>query len=128
VKQVNALNDTSDSYTAYKLLFLARHGEGVHNLAEALYGTPAWNSYWSHLNGDGNLVWGPDPKLTLKGEMQASAANLAWKQEMKDAVPIPQSFYSSPLQRASNTLEITWKDIQLSRGILPLIVEDLRET
>lgn len=28
---------------SYRLLFLGRHGEGVHNVAEAKYGTEAWN-------------------------------------------------------------------------------------
>ena len=27
----------------YKLLYMGRHGEGYHNVAEAFYGTPAWD-------------------------------------------------------------------------------------
>jgi hypothetical protein len=37
------LNNGSDERTSYKVLFLARHGEGYHNLAEAFYGTEAWD-------------------------------------------------------------------------------------
>lgn len=128
IERINALNDSSDDTTSYKLFFVARHGEGVHNLAEAKYGTPAWNAHWSLLNGDGNLVWGPDPALTALGENQAKDVNATWKKEMKDSIPLPTSFYSSPFQRASNTLQITWEDIQLKDGQnIPLIMEDLRE-
>jgi hypothetical protein len=27
----------------YKVLYMGRHGEGYHNVAEAFYGTPAWD-------------------------------------------------------------------------------------
>lgn len=97
-------------------------------MAEAKYGTPAWNAYWSHLYGDGVLVWGPDPALTDFGIVQAEDVNATWKKEIISSIPLPASFYSSPLQRATNTLEITWQDIQLSKGVVPLIMEDWRET
>lgn len=128
IDTINQLNDSSEDHIAYKLIFIARHGEGVHNVAEAIYGTPAWNSYWSHLNGDDNLVWGPDPALTALGETQALDVNATWKREQVAGIPLPSSFYSSPLQRATNTLQLTWGDVQLDKGILPLIMEDLRET
>ncbi|KAF8323498.1 uncharacterized protein EI90DRAFT_2384115 [Cantharellus anzutake] len=54
-----------------KLIFAARHGQGWHNVAEAKYGTKAWNEYWSKLNTDGEIIWGPDPKLTPLGEREA---------------------------------------------------------
>ena len=28
---------------SYRLLFLGRHGQGYHNVAESYYGTDAWN-------------------------------------------------------------------------------------
>ncbi|KAJ8130526.1 hypothetical protein O1611_g3102 [Lasiodiplodia mahajangana] len=40
---VNTLNRNADKDTQYKVLFMARHGEGYHNAAESYYGTPAWN-------------------------------------------------------------------------------------
>lgn len=128
INEINRLNSSSDDNIAYKLIFIARHGEGVHNVAEAKYGTPAWNEYWSHLYGDGELVWGPDPALTPFGEKEALDVNAAWKIEQAAGIPIPSSFYTSPLQRATNTLQLTWSDIQLDKGVLPLIMEDLRET
>ena len=36
--------------TRYKLLFLARHGQGYHNLAIEIYGQKAWADYWSLLD------------------------------------------------------------------------------
>jgi len=40
---VETLNERGGKHTQYKVLFLARHGEGYHNVAESYYGTPAWN-------------------------------------------------------------------------------------
>jgi len=60
-----------------KIIFTGRHGQGVHNLAEAKYGSDAWNESWSKLNTDGVLVWGPDPKLTPVGQQEALAVHAA---------------------------------------------------
>lgn len=40
---VKFLNKNADRNTQYKVLLMARHGEGWHNAAETFYGTPAWN-------------------------------------------------------------------------------------
>jgi len=42
-KVVESLNAQANLDTAYKVLFMGRHGEGYHNAAESYYGTPAWN-------------------------------------------------------------------------------------
>lgn len=39
---VQQLNNKALSNEFFKVFFLARHGEGVHNQAEAKYGTEAW--------------------------------------------------------------------------------------
>lgn len=41
--RIHELNGDSDDLTAYKLIYLARHGEGYHNVAEAKYGKEAWD-------------------------------------------------------------------------------------
>ena len=41
--EIQTLNDDAPAGTSYKLLFLGRHGEGYHNVAERFYGTEAWN-------------------------------------------------------------------------------------
>ena len=37
------LNRGSGRKVQYKVLYLGRHGEGYHNVAESYYGTPLWN-------------------------------------------------------------------------------------
>lgn len=100
---------------SYKLIFAARHGEGVHNVAEQKYGTKEWDAKWSLLKGDGKgAVWGPDPPLTKVGEGQAKDANEKWQKELKnlqDPVPIPTLFFSSPMIRSARTLQLTYDGI-----------------
>ncbi|KDQ16130.1 hypothetical protein BOTBODRAFT_130372 [Botryobasidium botryosum FD-172 SS1] len=126
--KLDNLNAQAVDGALYKVLFIGRHGQGYHNLAEELYGSDAWNSYWSKLDGDGNITWGPDPLLTELGISQAEVAHVAWKTEIPYGVPLP-SLYSSPLSRAASTLEITFNDIMISEPphARPLIVENFRE-
>lgn len=71
--------------------------------------------------------WGPDPHLTPRGVLQASAVNVAWKEQGEAGVPFPQTLYSSPLSRAASTLRITWEDILIKpQGVSPLFREHLR--
>jgi broad specificity phosphatase PhoE len=127
------------STDAHSVLFLARHGEGWHNVAEAFYGTPAWDCYWAEENGNGTISWvtalcslsqGPDALLTPRGIGQALQVNEAWKAQIKALIPIPQRFYSSPLSRAASTLNLTWSDIiiDVPRYVHPIFLEDLRES
>lgn len=120
------MNSTCSESISYKVLFLGRHGEGSHNVAEFKYGTKAWDEKWALLNGDGELTWGPDPRLTAIGEEQARSAHAAWEREIHRGVPIPQKYYCSPLTRAIRTLELTFVDV-LPAHIKPLIVENCRE-
>ncbi|GAA5913522.1 hypothetical protein JCM8208_000700 [Rhodotorula glutinis] len=123
---IEQLNRDADVHTAYKVFYLGRHGEGVHNVAERVHGSSEWDRYWSMLNGDGNMTWGPDPLLTPVGVSQAMRNTAAWVKEARAGVPLPQSLYSSPLSRAMSTLEITWSDLLFSR-VTPVVKESLRE-
>jgi hypothetical protein len=40
---VQHLNSAAKPGQVYKVLFLGRHGEGFHNVQEALVGTPMWD-------------------------------------------------------------------------------------
>lgn len=113
---ITALNAKGAPKNSIKVFFLGRHGEGYHNVAEAKYGTPAWDDHWSKLDGDGTIVWGPDALLTPLGVQQAEAAHDKWTNEIPSGIPVPTVFYSSPLTRASRTLEITWTGITLPNG------------
>ncbi|SCZ90286.1 BZ3500_MvSof-1268-A1-R1_Chr1-3g01894 [Microbotryum saponariae] len=126
--QIDKLNREADKQTTYKVVYLARHGQGYHNVAESKYGTAAWDAYWSRLETDGNITWGPDPPLTPLGRRQAEDINTAWKRQVAEGVPLPERLYSSPFTRAADTLQITWHDILLNKGLKPLILERLRET
>lgn len=37
------MNDKAEPAVQYKVLYLGRHGEGFHNVAESWYGTDAWD-------------------------------------------------------------------------------------
>lgn len=122
-------------------MFVARHGEGVHNVAEAKYGTKAWDEHWSLLTGDGQSTWGPDPPLTEVGEGQAHDACQKWRTllQIDDPVPLPTMFFSSPMVRSARTLQLTFDglvwpaehaktDSQLTTTeVRPRILECLRE-
>lgn len=126
-QKINQLNKSSPASTKYKVFFIGRHGEGFHNVAEVKYGTKEWNNYWSKENGDGELIWGPDPELTTLGKEQAKAAHDAWKQECKFNIPIPGKLYCSPLTRAIHTNKITFDSI-IPESQRTMIIENLRET
>ncbi|KAF8468813.1 phosphoglycerate mutase family protein [Kalaharituber pfeilii] len=129
IQAIKKLNKMTPDNVQYKVLFLARHGQGFHNVAESYYTTHLWDCYWSLLDGNGTNRW-DDAKVTPSGILEAEKANLAWKQQLKYGAPLPQSFYSSPLSRAAETLEITWRDITLNKRnyVKPIIKEKLRET
>lgn len=94
-----------------KVLFLARHGQGVHNLVMAHYGREWWEKEGMNAQySNDEYTWGPDPELTELGVEQARDAHKAWKAQLEssDPVPMPQAFYVSPFSRACDTLAITW--------------------
>ncbi|KAI1346964.1 histidine phosphatase superfamily [Xylaria sp. FL0043] len=126
---VETLNRDSDEGTEYKVLFMARHGEGYHNAAESYYGTPAWNCYWGPLDGNGTVVW-KDARLTDNGIAQCTKANGFWKHALTVArIPAPQTYYSSPLTRSATTANLTFAGLDLphSRPFAPTVKELLRE-
>ncbi|KAI1186619.1 phosphoglycerate mutase-like protein [Nemania serpens] len=126
---VNILNLHADRDTQYKVLFMARHGEGYHNAAETYYGTPAWNCYWGPLDGNGTVVW-RDARLTEAGLAQCTKANAFWAHALAaDKIPAPQSYYSSPLLRSATTANLTFGGLALPRArpFRPTIKEFLRE-
>ncbi|KAI0782303.1 phosphoglycerate mutase-like protein [Abortiporus biennis] len=109
LKQLNDRIEEEDGLEShYKLFFLGRHGQGYHNVAEAKYGTEAWDDYWSKLNGDEELTWGPDPLLTPLGQTQGEEARVTWKEELQYGIPVPDRFLSSPLKRALDTWTATF--------------------
>lgn len=139
-----------DEKVKYKVLYLGRHGEGDHNVAERFYGTPAWDAHWSKLDGNGTLYW-VDAHLTEKGKTQALDAKAFWKDSITVAkIPAPQSYYvrvskrspdsassstnvlcsqTSPLYRCLQTADLTFTGLGLptDRIFHPTIKEFVRE-
>lgn len=126
--ELKQLNDSSEPHVVYKVFFLARHGQGYHNLANLKYGEKAWNEYWLKICGDGEIVWAPDPELTELGQAQAKDNNHQFKVELEDGLKLPTKWFSSPFRRSIDTLIGTWDGIVDLNSVKPLIKEDLRET
>ncbi|KAL9602144.1 MAG: hypothetical protein Q9219_002008 [cf. Caloplaca sp. 3 TL-2023] len=127
--QIFRLNRDAPRGTDYKLLFMGRHGEGYHNAAESYYGTPAWNCYYSELDGNGTVTWA-DARLTPKGVTQAQTVNSFWASEIKDQkIPTPQSYYTSPLTRCLATANLTFSGLKLPsrHPFVPTVKEFFRE-
>ena len=126
--ELHRLNSEAAHGVSYKLLFLGHHGEGWHNAAETFYGTPAWNCYWSLLKGNATASW-EDAQLTTNGIKQAQIAHDFWSSRISvQKIPVPQSFYTSPLSRCLATANITFSGLDLGKSkFLPIVKEYLRE-
>ncbi|KAK5953877.1 putative phosphoglycerate mutase pmu1 [Knufia fluminis] len=126
---LTTLNANTPPHTTHKLLILGRHGEGHHNAAESFYGTPAWNCYYSLLNGNATTSWA-DPTLTEEGIEQALVANKFFAHALSESgMPAPQSYYTSPMQRCLATANLTFSglDLPAKYPFIPTIKEFLRE-
>ncbi|KAL9006199.1 MAG: hypothetical protein Q9188_001078 [Gyalolechia gomerana] len=127
--QVFRLNCDAPLGTQYKLLYMGRHGEGYHNAAESFYGTPAWNCYYSLLDGNDTVNWA-DARLTPEGVTQAQIVNAFWASEIRNQkIPTPQNYYTSPLTRCLATANITFSGLDLSsrHSFVPTVKELFRE-
>ncbi|KAH7078663.1 histidine phosphatase superfamily [Paraphoma chrysanthemicola] len=126
---ISSLNKKAPRNERYALFFMGRHGEGFHNAAESYFGTPAWNCYWSELDGNGTVTWA-DAKLTDVGVQQALRVNKFWARLIKDEkITPPETYYSSPLYRCLDTAKLTFSGLDLPRKspFVPVIKEFLRE-
>jgi broad specificity phosphatase PhoE len=109
---------------------MGRHGNGWHNAAQDYYGTPAWNCYWSELDGNGTVTW-MDAHLTDLGVTQAETANIFWASQIADQKQLsPRSYYTSPMFRCLQTANITFGNLSLPSDypFVPTVKELLRET
>jgi len=126
---VSQLNDQGVPTVTYKVLFLGRHGQGYHNVAESFYGTHAWDCYWSLQPGNSTSTWS-DALLTPVGEAQALKVNAFWRLMIQEhKIPCPEAYYVSPLLRCLATANLTFSGLELlkDRPFRPLIKEKFRE-
>ncbi|KAL2914604.1 putative phosphoglycerate mutase pmu1 [Polyrhizophydium stewartii] len=114
----------SDPNSVYKLMYVMRHGEGYHNVAESTYGTPAWNGFYS------KIELYSDPEITSVGVQQTYATSQAVMNEYVAGMPLPEVLVSSPLTRALQTSTNVWDKLVISGGprIKAYAVEGFRET
>ncbi|KAF2036643.1 phosphoglycerate mutase-like protein [Setomelanomma holmii] len=130
---VEHLNNEDPKNKMYKMFYLIRHGQGVHNVKEAEVGRLEWNRHWSKLPGDSTKIW-LDAELTILGEQQAKDIARFCQHEK---LPAPQSIYSSPLRRALRTTQLAFAPFLSTNSTtstpstpctVPIIKEKLRET
>lgn len=129
-RQVSQFNRDAPNGTQYKLLYMGRHGDGYHNDAEAYYGTPAWDCYYSELDGNSTVTWS-DAHLSPLGVTQALAVNAFWASEIEcQRIPTPQSYYTSPLTRCLQTANYTFNglDLPAKHPFVPEVKEYFRES
>lgn len=129
-EEIRQLNKEAPPNVQYKVFFLARHGQAMHNAASLHYGKEMWSCYWSLLDGNGTHRW-DDPKLTHQGTQEAKAASKAWQKQLAHGAPFPDNFFVSPLTRPADTLMHTWSNVFATMGKKaprPVVTENLRET
>ncbi|KAL9000536.1 MAG: hypothetical protein Q9169_000829 [Polycauliona sp. 2 TL-2023] len=128
-QQVKRLQDEAEEGTVYKVLYMARHGEGAHNVAEKRYGREEWDRYWAAQTGDSTSIW-TDARLTPTGHDQAIAVSAFWKHHIEVAkTPAPEKYFCSPLYRCLQTANLTFTGLGLpaDRPYIPVVKELLRE-
>lgn len=128
-KYLQSLIITAPKGVTYKVLYMGRHGQGYHNVAESFYGTKDWDEYWSKLEGNGTVIWA-DAHLTNVGKEQIVEAHNFIKNQLATAkMPAPEKYYVSPLYRCLQTADLTWSglDVPSNQPFRPTIKELLRE-
>ncbi|KAF1991385.1 phosphoglycerate mutase [Aulographum hederae CBS 113979] len=120
--------NVENSSTQYKLLYLARHGQGFHNVMESSVGTAEWERHWARLPGNSSMTW-EDAKLTDVGIGQAKALNVFWRDAFGMGIPAPEKYYTSPHARCMETARLTFSGLELpeEKPFRPLIKELMRE-
>ena len=64
------------------------------------------------LDGADGITWA-DADLTELGEGQAKDVNELWKSSLPKGIPVPETYYVSPLRRTIQTADLTFKDFDL---------------
>lgn len=124
--------DTEDTH--YKLLLLARHGQGYHNYSMQKYGLKLWDDYWSLLEGDEGGSW-LDSRLTEVGRNQVSNTGEEILVPLVDQIGfLPHIFFTSPMRRCLETFVYSWNHVftkypEMIDGpiVYNNVIENLRE-
>lgn len=123
------LNQRANSNEMYKLLDCAREFESYPDVIIDKYGIEKGRDELYRLESYDDIRYAPDPDLTEVDKEKAQEWNEIRKQAIKDGAPIPEKFYTSPLQRSCQTLIRTWDGIiPKDNSHRPIIELSLRET
>lgn len=118
---VRTMDAANPAQQRWRIIYLIRHGQGVHNVKEREVGREEWKRHWAKMSGDGSVVW-EDAALTSQGEQQAEKIAAFFR---AGEVPLPDVIFSSPLRRCLRTTEIAYRDVlQEKRAV---VKEKLRE-
>jgi broad specificity phosphatase PhoE len=84
--------------------------------------------YYSALDGADGINWA-DANLTSVGQQQALDVNHLWKEQLPHGIPVPETYYVSPLTRTVETADLTFKglDLPADKKYKPYIKELCRE-
>jgi len=84
--------------------------------------------YYSALDGLNGTTWA-DATLTPTGRSQATAVSSLWTQQIPHGIPLPETYYVSPLTRTVETADLSFSNLSLpaDKQYKPLIKELLRE-
>ncbi|KAK7188479.1 phosphoglycerate mutase-like protein 1 [Paraphaeosphaeria sporulosa] len=118
---VRTMNSANPAHQRWRIIYLIRHGQGVHNVKEREVGREEWERHWSKISGDESAVW-EDAELTAEGEQQAEGIAAFFR---TGQVSLPDVIFSSPLRRCLRTTEIAYGDVLGERR--PVVKEKLRE-
>ncbi|ORY66139.1 histidine phosphatase superfamily [Pseudomassariella vexata] len=127
-RYIEHLNQHSPAGESYKLIYVIRHGTGVHNVVMERVGSEAWKSKWSQLDGDGTETWA-DAHLVDAGIKQAQIVASLWLDGAKEGMPLPGTIYSSPLARCLEMTKLVYTPVlaEHQRPFQPVVKELLRE-
>ena len=67
-----------------------------------------------------------DPELTSIGKDQVATVHKEWNAERPFGIPFPQKLYCSPLTRAMQSCEITFRDIVNTRCVVVEVIFRIR--
>ncbi|KIW78090.1 hypothetical protein Z517_07923 [Fonsecaea pedrosoi CBS 271.37] len=130
--KLKVMNQRAPKEVTYRLLYLGRHGQGYHNVGIMFYGDAAWDCYYGAFDQDPNVpsITYLDAHLTPLGRHQAKTVSKFWQNlSSTQKMPLPQTYYSSPLTRAMQTAQLTFSGLPLppSQTFRPVVKEFLRE-
>lgn len=88
--------------------------------------SPIWDQcYWSKLDGNGSIRW-DDARITESGIKQAQKNHDFWAHKIaNENIPVPETYYTSPLTRCLETANITFSTLKLPSRypFLPVVKE-----